>query len=196
MHEVHNKCICLHCHGVFPNVDKLVNHLKSKHQIDYVPYISQEHFVRNRDITFLMCVQCQQIFSECDSMLLTHSCNPTATLISSGGSGGGAGVDNVSMLTPMPAMFEKSLDDKIQTLPIKQYQQQMKMQNHHLATHTPTRRKRPSSSHKKLMPDFFTNSGNLYFKSFDQWKIFFEKTSTFQKRMGQTLQYQCFGFSN
>lgn len=74
--EVHNKFICLfeNCLGIFPNAERLVNHLETKHVHKPYIYEHKDDLLRStHNQCFLMCCVCEHIFSENDDVT-THSC--------------------------------------------------------------------------------------------------------------------------
>lgn len=74
--EAHNKFICLfeNCLGIFPNAERLVSHLESKHVHKPFVYEHKDDLLRSlRNKCFLMCCVCEHIFSESDDVT-AHSC--------------------------------------------------------------------------------------------------------------------------
>lgn len=74
--EVHNKFICLfeNCLGIFPNAERLVIHLESKHVRKPYVYEHRDDLLRSlRNQCFLMCCDCEHIFTENDDVT-AHSC--------------------------------------------------------------------------------------------------------------------------
>lgn len=75
--EVHNKFICLfeNCLGIFPNAERLVMHLESKHVHKPYVYEHRDDLLRSlRNQCFLMCCDCEHIFTENDDVT-AHSCD-------------------------------------------------------------------------------------------------------------------------
>lgn len=72
--EVHNKFMCLFCLGIFPNAERLVNHLESKHVHKPFVYEHKDDLIKSlRSQCFLMCCVCEHIFTENDDVT-AHSC--------------------------------------------------------------------------------------------------------------------------
>lgn len=78
--EVHNKFICLfeNCLGIFPNAERLVNHLESKHVHKPYVYEHKDDLLKSlRNQCFLMCCVCEHIFTENDDVT-AHLCETFA----------------------------------------------------------------------------------------------------------------------
>lgn len=74
--EVHNKFICLfeNCLGIFPNAERLVYHLESKHVKKPFVYEHKDDLLKSlKKQCFLMCCVCEHIFTEKDDVT-AHSC--------------------------------------------------------------------------------------------------------------------------
>lgn len=74
--EVHNKFMCLfeNCLGIFPNAERLVNHLESKHVHKPFVYEHKDDLLKSlQNQCFLMCCVCEHIFTENDDVT-AHSC--------------------------------------------------------------------------------------------------------------------------
>lgn len=74
--EVHNKFICLfeNCLGIFPNAERLVHHLESKHVNKPFVYEHKDDLLKSlKKQCFLMCCVCEHIFTENDDVT-AHSC--------------------------------------------------------------------------------------------------------------------------
>lgn len=79
MREVHKRFICLYCLGMFSHSDKLSLHLISKHNCTPNNINSVEDFFNiYKEPCFLMCCDCQKVFTERDDFF-NHMCPESTT---------------------------------------------------------------------------------------------------------------------
>lgn len=74
MREVHKRFICLYCLGMFSHPEKLSQHLVAKHSC--VPGYrdsAEDFFHLYKEPCFLMCCECEKVFSEQDNFF-SHPC--------------------------------------------------------------------------------------------------------------------------
>lgn len=74
MREVHKRFICLYCLGMFPHAEKLAAHLVHKHNCAPAKHVDEMEFAgAHREPCFLMCCDCQMVFTEQD-YVTRHKC--------------------------------------------------------------------------------------------------------------------------
>lgn len=79
MREVHRRFICLYCLGMFSFVEKLTQHLISKHNCAPTSYLSADEYLSSsKDSCFLMCCHCEKVFTEQDNFF-EHTCTERST---------------------------------------------------------------------------------------------------------------------
>lgn len=82
MREVHRRFICLYCLGMFSLVEKLSQHLVSKHNCIPNSYLSAEEYLSTcKEPCFLMCCHCEKVFTEQDNFY-DHVCAERTTTAS------------------------------------------------------------------------------------------------------------------
>lgn len=78
LREVHKRFICLYCLGMFSNSEKLSSHLISKHNCNPSKIDSVADFFNiYKEPCFLMCCDCQKVFSESDNFF-NHICGDSS----------------------------------------------------------------------------------------------------------------------
>lgn len=79
MREVHRRFICLYCLGMFSLVERLSQHLITKHNCTPTQYLSAEEYLSTcKEACFLMCCHCERVFTEQDNFF-DHVCTEKAT---------------------------------------------------------------------------------------------------------------------
>ncbi|KAF5290019.1 hypothetical protein FQR65_LT11685 [Abscondita terminalis] len=74
MREIHKRFICLYCLGMFSQPEKLSLHLVTKHNCVPSQLNSEEDFFHvYKEPCFLMCCECEKVFSERDNFF-GHTC--------------------------------------------------------------------------------------------------------------------------
>ncbi|KAK4875203.1 hypothetical protein RN001_011625 [Aquatica leii] len=79
MREIHKRFVCLYCLGMFSQPEKLSLHLVTKHNCVPSQLNSEEDFFHMyKEPCFLMCCECEKVFSERDNFFGHTCCGKTS----------------------------------------------------------------------------------------------------------------------